>query len=387
MLFNPLILFVIFIFIFILLIEFKHRVRPLSPLRLRTINSHIKKNTNKINIKIDFEIRNTHKRMEVMIPDLRMNMTFLDGNYFDNIKVISSINTNHPDQDNRTDGYWPAYIVKAGFATYFSIEINLVSEQEIKEEFYPECIWLKLNWINYGPFGKLERFDSLVIPLSNKITNINSFKSDDIYKLLPIKTHILGVLDDPINICSSYTKGILKKGDILTIGETPLAVMQGRYLDPNSLSPDFLARLLCYFFHPTSSLANACGMQALINIIGPTRVIIAWTLGSIFKVIGIKGMFYRLAGKQARLIDDITGTTPPYDKTIVLGPLNANLICKEISNELGIEVAVVDVNDLNRVKILASSNKHINIKLENALINNPAGNGNQQTPLVLVRPS
>ena len=42
----------------------------------------------------------------------------------------------------------------------------------------------------------------------------------------------------------------------------------------------------------------------------------------------IKGIFYRLAGKQARLIDDITGTTPPYDKSIVLGPKDSQIFWK-----------------------------------------------------------
>ena len=71
-------------------------------------------------------------------------------------------------------------------------------------------------------------------------------------------------------------------------------------------------------------------MQSLINIIGPTRAIFSLTIGSIFKLIGIKGMFYRLAGEQARLIDDITGTTPPYDQTIVLGPINAKQYCDQL---------------------------------------------------------
>ena len=49
-------------------------------------------------------------------------------------------------------------------------------------------------------------------------------------------------------------------------------------------------------------------------------MILAWSIGLALKLIGLKGWFYRLAGDQARLIDDITGTTPPYDQTIVLGP-------------------------------------------------------------------
>ena len=63
-------------------------------------------------------------------------------------------------------------------------------------------------------------------------------------------------------------------------------------------------------FHPTSSLATACGMQTLIDLVGPTRVLAAWIGGLLMKLVGIPGGFYRLAGDQARLIDDITGTTP-----------------------------------------------------------------------------
>ena len=53
---------------------------------------------------------------------------------------------------------------------------------------------------------------------------------------------------------------------------------------------------------------------------------------------GVKGMFYRLAGEQARLIDDITGTTPPYDKSIVLGPNNTKNFCMQASKELNVNV-------------------------------------------------
>ena len=103
--------------------------------------------------------------------------------------------------------------------------------------------------------------------------------------------------------------------------------MQGRYIDYRNVNANLISRLLCKGFHPTSSLATASGMQTLINISGPTRVIISWLIGGIFKLFGVRGMFYRLAGEQARLIDDITGTTPPYDKSIVLGPKDSQTFC------------------------------------------------------------
>jgi hypothetical protein len=124
--------------------------------------------------------------------------------------------------------------------------------------------------------------------------------------------------------------------------------MQGRYHHPSTVEPSALARLLCRVFHPTSSLATACGLQSLIDLVGPARVLCAWLVGMALKLVGSKGWFYRLAGDQARLIDDITGTTPPYDQTIVLGPERPAELCRALAAQLGVAVAVVDVNDLGR---------------------------------------
>jgi hypothetical protein len=179
---------------------------------------------------------------------------------------------------------------------------------------------------------------------------------------------------------------LIQPGDVLTIGETPVAVIQGRYAHPSTVEPGWLARLLCRAFHPTSSLATACGLQTLIDQVGPTRVLLAWSLGLVLKVLGSPGGFYRLAGSQARLIDDVTGTTPPYDQTIVLGPSEPESLCQQAAESLGVAVAIVDVNDLGRVKVLASSRGCDESLLQRALRPNPAGNANERTPLVLVRP-
>jgi len=215
--------------------------------------------------------------------------------------------------------------------------------------------------------------------------NIYKFQINNKYKAFAIKTDLLGCFDDPVNTVIEYCKGIVEKNDILTIGESPLAIMQNRYISPQNLEYSLFSKALCYFFHPTSSLATACGMQLLINKIGVTRITLALFVGFLFKLVGIKGMFYRLTGSESSLIDDISGTVTPYDKSIVMGPLNADLFCKEVSNYLNIDVAVVDVNDLGGVKVLASSNKKVNKILKKNLISNPAGNGDEKTPIVLIR--
>ena len=126
-------------------------------------------------------------------------------------------------------------------------------------------------------------------------------------------------------------------------------------------------------------------MQLLIDKIGVTRITFSLVLGFLFKCIGVKGIFYRLTGFESSLIDDISGTVVPYDKSIVMGPINTRLFCSKVSKQLEVEVAVVYVNYLGCVKILASSNNSINNILKEILKVNPAGNSDEKTPIVLIR--
>ena len=327
------------------------------------------------------EIKNLQKRMEVMIPSFNVNPKLIGISKNEIIKIHTKIKPLHLDaEEEQNNDYWSAYILKGKKSTFVEIEI----EYEIKNTAVNKikCLWLDIEWGNYGPFGSFKRFDGFVLPNFLDISKVNSSNTNLVD---PIKTHILGSLDDPIGILKSYIPPNHLPTDILTIGESPLAVMQGRYIDYRNVNANLISRLICKGFHPTSSLATASGMQTLINISGPTRVIISWLIGGIFKFFGIRGMFYRLAGDQARLIDDITGTTPPYDKSIVLGPKDTQTFCIEAAKKLNINVAVVDVNDLGRVKILSTNNINNAEIIKRALTSNPAGNANQQTPLVLIR--
>ncbi|WP_413677713.1 hypothetical protein [Prochlorococcus sp. MIT 0916] len=372
--------FLFLIIIILLFIEINHYFRQYSPLVLKPKEfKKIIENSNHKYI-ILVEIKNPKKRMEVMIPSFNVNPHLIGISTNEIKKINTKIKPLHPDAEEQKNDYWSAYILKAKRSTFVEIEI----EYEIKNTAINniKCLWLDIEWGNYGPFGSFKSFDGFVLPNFLDISEIHSSNTNSI---VPIKTHILGSLDDPIGILKSYMPPNCLPTDILTIGESPLAIMQGRYIDYRNIKANLISRFICKGFHPTSSLATASGMQTLINISGPSRVIISWLIGGIFKFFGVRGMFYRIAGQQARLIDDITGTTPPYDKSIVLGPQDAQTFCIKAAKYLNINVAVVDVNDLGRVKILSTNNDNNTEIIKRALTSNPAGNANQQTPLVLIR--
>ncbi len=56
----------------------------------------------------------------------------------------------------------------------------------------------------------------------------------------------------------------------------------------------------------------------------------------------------------------------------------------ELATQLGLHVAVVDANDLRRAKALGASPELVRDRVETALLGNPAGNGDEQTPLVIL---
>ncbi|WP_392351707.1 F420-0:Gamma-glutamyl ligase [Parasynechococcus sp.] len=370
-------------------LELRHRLRPSSPLQLRGRDWSVHQDGSRLQVDGVLEISNPHRRMEIFVPELTVKPVLLGSADPSALTVTTQVRSAHPDEPSRNDGYWAAYIVKGHRSTEARVRITIDAPAGTDPGTLVDTLWVDVDWINYGPFGRLMRRQGVLVPLTRPQpldAEQARFRDGDRCAVLPLKTHLLGTLDDPIDVMRTYAGHLTQPGDVLTIGETPIAVIQNRYRHPSEVEPGLVARLACRVFHPTSSLATACGMQTLIDLVGPTRVLCAWLGGLALKLMGIKGGFYRLAGDQARLIDDITGTTPPYDQTIVLGPEQPGALCQRAAEALGVAVAIVDVNDLGRVKVLASSQGCDEALLERALRPNPAGNANERTPLVLVRP-
>ena len=73
----------------------------------------------------------------------------------------------------------------------------------------------------------------------------------------------------------------------------------------------------------------------------------ALLLGILARLIGMRGVFYRLVGPAATALDDLTGTLPPYDHFIVLGPNNCQAVVDAVADRTGLRAAIVDVNNLS----------------------------------------
>lgn len=209
------------------------------------------------------------------------------------------------------------------------------------------------------------------------------------YKRIPIKTKVLTPEDDIVDLVVNYTAKLVKSGDMVVISESPVAMTQGRAIFEKDIKVGFLANLLWRGVSNVSygvGLRSPSSMQCAVDEVGKFRIVCAAFIGFIGKIFGQKGLFYRIAGKQAALIDAAhTCVIPPYDKTVIKGPVNTDMICQKIKASLGVEAAIMDINDIGGSWVIASTEGINKDLLELIMNDNPQGQTDAQTPICLVR--
>ena len=205
-------------------------------------------------------------------------------------------------------------------------------------------------------------------------------------EIVAVPTRILTDKDDIIDIVEKYTKGKIGENDVISVAESVVAITQGRIIRPEELKISRVAQLCCRFIPDQGSLASPHGMQSLMDVEGKWRVAFALFAGFFGKLVGQNGLFYKWGGEQTALIDDVTGTMPPFDKHIVYGPKDPQDVVKRLKERLGSFGAVIaDVNDLKRSRIVGVTDGIDGDKVAKLLLDNPFGNASQKTPIVIIK--
>ena len=205
-------------------------------------------------------------------------------------------------------------------------------------------------------------------------------------ELIPVPTRILTDKDDIIEAIEHYTEGKIGPDDLVCSAESVVAITQGRYVRPEDLEISCLAQLCCRFIPDYGSLASPHGMQSLMDVEGKWRVAFALFAGFIGKIFGQSGLFYKWGGEQTAMIDDVTGTMPPFDKCIVYGPGDPYGMAQKMKDKLGCFGAMIaDVNDLKRSRVVGVSSGVKGELAAKLLIDNPFGNASQKTPICIIK--
>ena len=202
---------------------------------------------------------------------------------------------------------------------------------------------------------------------------------------LPVRTPLVAPGDDLPELIARCVRGIASPFDVVCVSETAVAIAQGRSIAAETIRPSMLARLLAERAGAYATVNQPESMQLVMESAGTWKVLAAAAAGAAGRLIGRHGDFYRILGPAVAEIDGYTGTMPPYERHIVLGPLDPGAEAVRIATACGSHAAVVDVNDLQKVEVLGAS-AHVNaLAVSACLRENPHGNSDQQTPVVVLK--
>ena len=209
-----------------------------------------------------------------------------------------------------------------------------------------------------------------------------------VYARHPTRTHLVTADDDAAVVVQRYVGDLGSDVRLVAISERMVAITQGRSYPIRDITPSPLARLLERFVTRPGygiGLGSAETMELAIREVGAPRILLAAGLSAVTKPFGVHGIFYRVAGAQAKAIDGPTSyTIPPYNDAATLGPKDPDGAARQIAAVLDAPVAIIDANDAGCAVLGASPGVDRRF-VERLFADNPLGQAREQTPICVVR--
>jgi hypothetical protein len=202
---------------------------------------------------------------------------------------------------------------------------------------------------------------------------------------IPVRTPIVRPGDALVTLVAGAVRGIARAGDVIAISETAVAIAQGAFVPAEYIRPSRLAYALSRRAGALATVNQPESLQLVIDEVGSWRVFYAAVMHVLGRLRGKRGAFYEVLGEAITAIDGYTGTMPPYERAIVLAPREPDAVAQQIADATGAGCAIVDANDLEKAKVLGASAGIDRAAVERALLDNPHGNGDEQTPIVVLK--
>ena len=324
---------------------------------------------------------NDNGRYEQTLVDVTPRVRVLTKNTHSPRDVEAVVSVRALNSDGRGDGYWAATLLGPHETLQAEVKVELRHPDDIRLH----AAVVSLDYKTYGRRDLLSFDTEIVLPLSAVAARPAPLVGETV-AIQCVPTHLLTDVDDIAEVIDRYTKDFRQPGDIVAVAESVVAITQRQYRRPQEIAPGYWAKRLSYFVPSKGSLSSRHGFQLAMDQVGTARMVGSFFLGAAAKAVGKKGLFYELAGRPAELIDDITGTMPPFDKYVVAGPKDPERVVARIKELTGMEAAIADANDLKRAMILACTPGLDPQTVSRLLLDNPFGNAAEQTPIVVIRP-
>jgi len=217
-------------------------------------------------------------------------------------------------------------------------------------------------------------------------------KNGRVYDRYAIQTHFIARGEDPAALVSRYVKPLCREGDMLSFGAKAMCMCVESVKTREEVKPGFFARLLWRFAAINTTgvgMHEPYKMQLVIDICGLPRVLLAVVCSAVTKPFGIRGVFYKVCGKGVGGIDGFyfRSSFDIYKQLALINPPDPNGLCRALYERTGIPVVLMDANDLQRDQLGKSPDFPLtDDEIQDALRDNPAGQGDELTPFILIRP-
>lgn len=212
------------------------------------------------------------------------------------------------------------------------------------------------------------------------------------YDRFAIRTHFVEVGESQSDLVEKYVRPLYRDGDVLSFGAKVMAMCTKNVFTREQVKPGFFANLMWRFAGSNSTgigMHEPYKLQLVINACGLPRVLLAAFLSAVTRPFGIKGLFYKVCGKGVAGIDGFYERSDfkRYHDLALINNDNADELCTELYEKTGIPVVLMDANDFDQ-NILGKSEGFplSDQQIREALHDNPSGQGDELTPLILVRP-
>ncbi|NLD34419.1 MAG: F420-0--gamma-glutamyl ligase [Clostridiales bacterium] len=212
------------------------------------------------------------------------------------------------------------------------------------------------------------------------------------YSRYAIQTHFVNRGEDQAELVEKYVRPLWREGDVLSFGAKVMAMCVESVKTRDEVKPGFWANLLWRFAAINTTgvgMHEPYKMQLVIDMVGLPRVLLAAALSAVTKPFGIKGVFYRVCGKGVGGIDGFyfRSSFDIYKQLALINPENPQQLCDELYAKTGMPVVLMDANDIQRDQLAKSQGFPLSdAQIQDALRDNPSGQGDELTPLILIRP-
>jgi hypothetical protein len=212
------------------------------------------------------------------------------------------------------------------------------------------------------------------------------------YQRMAIQTHFVERGESYIDLCKRYIAPLTQPGDMLALSEKIVSMCQDNVVERKDVKPGFWAKLTYRFAYSSEfgqGIHEVYKVQLAINIAGLPRFLWACFCSLFGKIFRRRGLFYKVIGHGIAGMDGFYEDSlfEPYRNMAILNPREPDKVCAEIEEHIGIPAMLLDAN-YRSVELFGKSPGMTlpdDILLD-IMRDNPAGQNDEMTPLILIRP-